>query len=64
LASLLLEEVVMKAQTTVLADRKPRMIAERQPLQPVRIAAIRPPIKVTKPISFGRSALVPLRQSP
>jgi hypothetical protein len=53
----------MKAQATVIEQPKPRMIAERQPLQPVRIAAIRPPIKVTKPITFGESALVPLRRS-
>jgi len=37
------------------------MIAERKPLRPVRIAAVRPPIKVTKPISFGEPTFAPVR---
>jgi hypothetical protein len=37
------------------------MIAERKPLRPVQIVAVPPPIKVTKPISFGEDAVAPVR---
>jgi len=36
------------------------MIAERKPIRPVRIVAIRPPIKVITPISFGEPRIAPV----
>ncbi len=62
MAGFLLCGWVMKSQPTDIGHRKPRMIAERKPLRPAQIAAVRVPIKVTKPISFGEAAFEPVRE--
>ena len=36
---------------------RPRLIGERKPLRPVQVAAVRRPVKVTKPIVLGGETL-------
>ncbi len=61
LASFLLQKGSMKPHLAEIGRSYPRMIAERKPLRPVQIAVVRPPVKVTKPISFGEPRLAPMR---
>jgi hypothetical protein len=37
---------------------KPRLISEKKPLRPVRVAVVRTPIQVTKPFAIGEASPV------
>ena len=40
---------------------QPRLVAERKPVRPVRVASVRTPIAVTKPITLGGQHFVATR---
>jgi hypothetical protein len=42
------------------SHRHPRLVSERKPLRPVRVAAVREPVQVVKPLAIRDRNLVPI----